>query len=66
MDGTLDFANFNWGRISNFNNMYNTNSLHLNKTLRKFLFRHARGKSMVNLYIVNALGQNLANSESCD
>ena len=28
-------------------------------------FRHAKGKSMVNFYIVNALGQNLANSESC-
>jgi hypothetical protein len=26
---------------------------------------HAKGKIMVNLYIVNALGQNLANSESC-
>ena len=25
----------------------------------------AKGKSMVNLYIVNALGQNLPNSESC-
>ena len=35
------------------------------KTLRKYLFRHSKGKSMVNLDIVNALGQNLANSESC-
>ena len=41
-----------------------TNSLNLCKTLRKYLFRHAKGKSMVNFYIVNALGQNLANSES--
>ena len=40
------------------------NSLNLCKTLRKYLFRHAKGKSMVNFYIVNALGQNLANSES--
>ena len=24
-----------------------------------------KGKGMVNFYIVNALGQNLANSESC-
>ena len=32
---------------------------------RKYIFRHAKGKSMVNFYIVNALGQNLANSESC-
>ena len=35
------------------------------KALRKYLFRHAKGKSMVNFYIVNALGQNLANLESC-
>ena len=35
------------------------------KTLRIYLFRHAKGKIMVNFYIVNALGQNLANSESC-
>jgi hypothetical protein len=32
---------------------------------RKNLFNHAKGKSMANFYIVNALGQNLANSESC-
>ena len=31
----------------------------------KYLFRHAKGKSMVNFYIANALGQNLVNSESC-
>ena len=42
-----------------------TNSLNLCKTLRKSFFRHAKGKSMVNIYIFNALGQNLANSESC-
>jgi hypothetical protein len=52
MDGTLDFANFNWGRISNFNN-----ALNLCKSLRKYLFRRAKGKSMVNFYIVNAQGQ---------
>ena len=34
------------------------------KTLRKYLFGHDKGKSMVNFYIVNALGQNLATSES--
>ena len=49
---------------------FNPNSLNPCKTLRKYLFRHAKGKSkvaliMVNFYIVNALGQNLANSESC-
>ena len=33
--------------------------------LRKYIFRHAKGKSMVNFFIVNVLGQNLANSESC-
>ena len=33
--------------------------------LKQYLFRHAKGKGMVNSYIVNAIGQNLANSESC-
>ena len=42
-----------------------SNSLELGATLRKYLFRHAKGNSMVNFYIVSALGQNLANSESC-
>jgi hypothetical protein len=28
------------------------------KTLGKYLFRHAKGKSMDNFYIINALGQN--------
>ena len=42
-----------------------TNSLNICKTLRKYLFRHAKGKSMVNFYIFNAIGQNFANSESC-
>ena len=62
MDGTFDFANANWGRILNSNNAKYTNSLNLCKTLRKYLFRHAKGKSMVNFYTVNPLGQNLANS----
>ena len=53
MDGTFDFANYHWGRILNSNNATQT------------LFRHAKDKSVVNFYIVNALGQNLANSESC-
>ena len=53
MEGTLDFdsldigANFYpllWYRIS----------LNLCKTLRKYLFGPAKGKSMVNFYIVNA------------
>ena len=35
------------------------------KTLRKYPFRHFKGKIMFNFYIINALGQNLANSESC-
>ena len=31
----------------------------------RYIFRHVKDKSMVNFYIVNALGQNLANSEPC-
>ena len=64
MDGTLDFANFNWGSILNSNNARQTHSIFV-ETVRKYLFRHARCKSMVSSYIANALGQNLANSESC-
>ena len=51
---------FQLGRILN-----SDNAAHSCKTLRKYLFRLAKGKSMVNFYIVNAQGQNLANSESC-
>ena len=36
-----------------------------NSVLRKYFFRHAKGKSIVNFYIVNVQGQNFANSESC-
>ena len=55
MEGTLDFANANWGRILNSNNATKTHSIFA----RKYLFRHAKGKSMVNFYTVNALCQNL-------
>ena len=61
MDGTLSFANFNWGRILNSNNA----TRNLCKTFRKYLFRHVKVKCMVNFYIVNALGHNFENSESC-
>ena len=57
MDGTLDFDCFHF-------ELY-TNSLNLCKTLRKYHFRHFKGKSMVNFYISSALCQNFANSESC-
>ena len=65
MDETLDLANANWGRILNSNDTTQTIKLNLCKTLRKYLFRHAKGKSMVYFYTVNVLGQILANSESC-
>ena len=64
MDGTLDLANDHWGRILNSNNATQTQSIFV-KLLRKYIFSHAKGKSLVNFYIVNALGQNLANAESC-
>ena len=35
MDGTLDFANFNWGRILNSNNATQTHSMFVKLTLRK-------------------------------
>ena len=69
MEGTLGLANYHWGRILNSNNATQTHSifvkLYENTYLVVLLFRHAKGMSMVNFYIVNALGQNLANSESC-
>ena len=65
MEGTLDFDCFYLeGEAFNPNNVTQTHSIFV-KILRKYLFRHAKGKSMANFYIINALGQNLANSESC-
>ena len=48
------------GEAFNPNNATQTHSIFV-----KYIFRHAKDKSMVNFYIVNALDQNLANSESC-
>ena len=52
-----------WGPSFYLNNGTETLSIFLK--LRKYLFRHAKGMSTVNFYIVNVLGQNIANSESC-
>ena len=53
------------GGILNSNNATKTHSIHICKTVKKTFFRHAKGIRKVNFYIVNALGQKLANSESC-
>ena len=45
-----------WGEAFNPNNA--THSLILYKTLRKYLFRYAKGKSLANFDINNALDQN--------
>ena len=58
MERTLDVDSYNSG--GSFYPCYR-NLLNLNKNFKKYLFRHA----MVNFYIVNVLGQNLANPESC-
>jgi hypothetical protein len=63
MDGTAIFDIPTWGRPFNPYNVTQTHSIFV-KLKKKYIFRHAKGKSMVNFYIVNALGQNLANSES--
>ena len=55
MDGTLDFTNDDWMRAFNPNNASQTCSIFV-KTLIKYLFRHVKGKSMINFYIINALG----------
>ena len=49
-----------WGMILNYNNATQTHSIFVKPQENTF-----QGKSMVNFYIANALGQNLANSESC-
>ena len=66
MDGTLDFANDHWGGILNSNNATQTQSIFV-KLFKEntFLGMPKVRKSMANFYIVNALGQNLANSKSC-
>ena len=64
MEGTLDFDSFNIG--ANFSPLLcYTMSLNLCKNLRKYPFRDFKGMRMFNFYIINALGQNLAISESC-
>ena len=65
MDGTLNFYCFDLGPILNPNNVIHK-SLNLSKTfLKKCLFKHAKGKSMVIFNICNAQGQKLKTSESC-
>ena len=64
MEGTLDFDSLDIG--VNFQPWkWYRNWLNLTKTLRKYFFRHAKGKSLVNFDISNDLGENWANSESC-
>ena len=61
MDGTLDLSVLTQGDTSNPMLHKLTQSY---KTLRKCLFKHVNGKSMVNFYSIKALGQNVINSES--
>ena len=49
------------GEAFNPNNATETHSIFVNT----FLVLPGKGNRMVNFYIANALGQNLANSESC-
>ena len=52
-----------WGKILTLIMLCKLTQSLLN--FKKVMFRHAKGKSMIKFYIVNALGQNLANSEPC-
>ena len=61
MYGTLDFDSDHWARVFIPNDATQTHSIFVK--LGKCLFRHAKGKSVVNFYIVNALDQNLVNSD---
>ena len=60
MDGTLDLT-IRGGPI-NLNNITQTQSV-IVKLKKKYFLRMSKG--MVNFYIYNAIGQNLANSEPC-
>ena len=63
MEGTLNFNCYTL-QIRNYLKTY-INSMSICKSLGKYLFRHVKGKSMVNFYICNTLDQNSENSESC-
>ena len=63
MDGTLDFDCLYLGPTFNLNNVTQTHSIFVLKTLENYFFRHVKGQRMANFY--NARGQNLSNSESC-
>ena len=67
MDRTLNFYYFDLRPILNPNNVTQIHkSLNLSKTfLKKYLFKHAKGKSMAIFNICNAQGQKLKTSESC-
>ena len=69
MNGTVDFDNSHLGEAFNPNKVTQTQTysifVKLPESLRKYLFRLAKSKRMTIFYIINALGQNLANSESC-
>ena len=58
MEGTLDFDSSDKGPTFNLNNDADINSLNLYKTLRRYFFRHAKAKSLVNFDISNAPGEN--------
>ena len=62
----MDRYLFFWPRGEGFNpNNAKQTHLILQSFKKKYLFWHTKDKSMAHFYIVNALGQNLANSESC-
>ena len=63
-----DFDSKFRGKLLNLiiaNTKYICNSIFVNLYENTIVGTYAKGKSMVNLYIVNALAQNLAYSESC-
>ena len=55
MDRTPNFVNVHWGRILNRNNATKTHSI----------FVKLKKKKLIHFYIINAIDENLANSESC-
>ena len=62
MDGTLDFANVNWGRILSPNNVSQIHSIFIKLLYTFLVMPEVRASS---IFTLSAQGQNLVNSESC-
>ena len=65
MEGTLYFFLLFRNRSWLLTSIMVQKLIYLCKTFRKYIFRHAKGKSLANFDNSDALGENWENSESC-